>query len=74
MIDLHCHILPSLDDGAIDLPDALAMARAALDEHNLSVPPIVSRGGCSVHPSGGGVPAGLALALAFGLVFWRRRG
>ena len=29
MIDLHCHILPSLDDGALDLDDAVAMAAQA---------------------------------------------
>ncbi len=29
MIDLHCHILPGLDDGAVDLEDSLAMARQA---------------------------------------------
>lgn len=29
MIDLHCHILPGLDDGAVDLGDSLAMARQA---------------------------------------------
>jgi protein-tyrosine phosphatase len=29
MIDLHCHILPGLDDGAQDLDDALAMAAQA---------------------------------------------
>jgi protein-tyrosine phosphatase len=28
-VDLHCHILPGLDDGARDLDDALAMVRAA---------------------------------------------
>jgi protein-tyrosine phosphatase len=28
-VDLHCHILPALDDGALDLDDALAMARQA---------------------------------------------
>jgi protein-tyrosine phosphatase len=28
MIDLHCHILPGIDDGAADLPVSLAMARA----------------------------------------------
>jgi len=27
VIDLHCHILPALDDGALDLDDAVAMAR-----------------------------------------------
>lgn len=29
MIDLHCHILPALDDGAGDLEDAVAMAQQA---------------------------------------------
>ncbi len=29
MIDLHSHILPGLDDGAVDLADALEIARAA---------------------------------------------
>jgi protein-tyrosine phosphatase len=28
-VDLHCHILPGLDDGARDLPDAVAMAQRA---------------------------------------------
>jgi protein-tyrosine phosphatase len=28
-VDLHCHILPGLDDGARDLDDALALARQA---------------------------------------------
>lgn len=32
MIDIHCHILPELDDGARDLSDSLAMARAAAAE------------------------------------------
>jgi protein-tyrosine phosphatase len=31
-IDLHCHILPALDDGARDLSDAIAMARQAQDD------------------------------------------
>lgn len=29
MIDLHCHILPALDDGALDLEDAVGMALQA---------------------------------------------
>ncbi len=29
MIDLHCHILPGVDDGALDVRDSLAMARQA---------------------------------------------
>ena len=30
MVDLHCHILPGVDDGAVDLPDACERARAAI--------------------------------------------
>jgi len=29
VIDLHCHILPGLDDGALDMTDSVAMARQA---------------------------------------------
>lgn len=29
MLDLHCHIIPELDDGARDLETSLAMARLA---------------------------------------------
>ncbi len=32
MLDLHCHILPGIDDGAKDLDTALAMARIAIDD------------------------------------------
>ncbi|MFT8710278.1 MAG: CpsB/CapC family capsule biosynthesis tyrosine phosphatase [Sporolactobacillus sp.] len=32
MIDIHCHILPGIDDGAADESVALAMARQAVDE------------------------------------------
>lgn len=31
MIDLHCHLLPAIDDGAQDMDQALSMARAAYD-------------------------------------------
>jgi protein-tyrosine phosphatase len=31
--DLHCHILPGLDDGARDLEDSVAMARQAQADH-----------------------------------------
>jgi protein-tyrosine phosphatase len=32
MIDLHCHMLPGIDDGAADLQTALAMAEIASDD------------------------------------------
>ena len=57
MIDLHCHILPELDDGARSLDDSVAMARqAALDgieavcatphirhDHDVHIPEIARR-------------------------------
>ncbi len=32
MIDLHCHILPGIDDGAPDLATAMAMAKMAVED------------------------------------------
>jgi protein-tyrosine phosphatase len=32
VIDLHCHILPALDDGAIDFQDSIEMARTAASD------------------------------------------
>ena len=32
MIDLHCHVLPGIDDGARDMEDSIAMARQARDD------------------------------------------
>ncbi|PLS01521.1 tyrosine-protein phosphatase [Neobacillus cucumis] len=32
MIDLHCHILPGIDDGAKDLAESLQMARKAVEQ------------------------------------------
>jgi protein-tyrosine phosphatase len=32
MVDLHCHILPGLDDGALDREDSVAMARQAEED------------------------------------------
>lgn len=32
MIDLHCHILPGVDDGSLDLRDSLAMGRQAAND------------------------------------------
>lgn len=32
MIDLHCHLLPEVDDGARSMADALSLARAAVEQ------------------------------------------
>jgi protein-tyrosine phosphatase len=32
MVDVHCHILPGLDDGAADVKESLAMAQAAISD------------------------------------------
>lgn len=41
MIDLHCHILPGIDDGAKNMEDSIDMAREAVSEgitHILATP------------------------------------
>lgn len=57
MIDLHCHILPNLDDGALSVEDSVAMARHAQDDgieavcatphirhdHDVHIPEIAAR-------------------------------
>jgi protein-tyrosine phosphatase len=57
VIDLHCHILHALDDGAVDLEDSMAMARQAerdgievvcatphiRPDHAVSIPGLVER-------------------------------
>jgi protein-tyrosine phosphatase len=32
MIDLHCHVLPGIDDGAKDINESLSLIRAAIDD------------------------------------------
>jgi len=32
MVDLHCHILPGVDDGALDMRDSLALGRQAVND------------------------------------------
>ena len=31
MIDIHCHILPDVDDGAVDMTESVEMLRIAAD-------------------------------------------
>src|SRR5271163_1297670 len=44
MIDLHCHVLPGIDDGPRTLEESLALARAAADGgvHEIVATPHVS--------------------------------
>ncbi len=46
MIDLHCHMLPGIDDGAVDLEMALKMARMAVADgvHTLACTPHIYPG------------------------------
>lgn len=46
MIDLHCHLLPGIDDGATDMDMSLAMARMAVDDgiHTLACTPHIYPG------------------------------
>ena len=37
MFDLHCHLLPGIDDGAVDLEMALAMARMAVADGIITI-------------------------------------
>lgn len=46
MFDLHCHILPGIDDGANTIEDSIAMARIAVEEgitHILATPHHMNR-------------------------------
>lgn len=57
MIDLHCHILPEIDDGARDWDESLKMARLAVDEgitHILATPHHMNRSW--INPKGVVVP------------------
>lgn len=46
MLDLHCHLLPAIDDGAIDLPMSLEMARIAAGDgiHTVACTPHIYPG------------------------------
>ena len=41
MIDIHCHLLPSVDDGAVDMDETIKMAKIAVSEgiHTIIVTP-----------------------------------
>jgi protein-tyrosine phosphatase len=54
MIDLHCHILPAVDDGPADIEESVAMARTAADDgitHIVATPHFVYDG----HRKGEGI-------------------
>jgi len=42
MIDLHCHMLPGIDDGAPDLDTALEMAKIAVGDGITMLPALPS--------------------------------
>ena len=50
MLDLHCHILPGVDDGAASLDEALAMARFCVADgitHVVATRTATATAGCS---------------------------
>jgi protein-tyrosine phosphatase len=51
-VDLHCHLLPALDDGAADLATALAMARMACDEGTHTIVATPHQCGSFAHTTG----------------------
>ena len=55
MIDIHCHILPSVDDGADSMEDALEMARMAADS---GVTAIVATPHCNLPGTSGNYRSG----------------
>ena len=56
MLDLHCHILPGVDDGATDLDEAVAMARAlvAVGFRGVAASPHAGGPGGDTRPCAGG--------------------
>ena len=46
--DIHCHILPGVDDGSRDTESSLVMLRAMADRGVQTPPPCVKRGGAEV--------------------------
>ena len=46
MLDLHCHMLPGIDDGAVDLDMAIAMARMSVADgvHTVACTPHIYPG------------------------------
>ncbi|PGU36413.1 tyrosine protein phosphatase [Bacillus cereus] len=53
MIDLHCHILPNVDDGAQSIEDSIVMAKAACEEgiHTIVATPH-HQNGVYINPAG----------------------
>ncbi|MEM9657993.1 MAG: CpsB/CapC family capsule biosynthesis tyrosine phosphatase [Planctomycetota bacterium] len=52
-VDIHCHLLPGIDDGAADLPAALAMAKLAVADGIETIVATPHQMGAYAHNEGG---------------------
>lgn len=58
--DIHCHILPSIDDGATDMAESLAMARMAVADGTTSVVATPHQLGSNGHVTAAAIRQGVA--------------
>jgi protein-tyrosine phosphatase len=54
-VDIHCHLLPGIDDGAKDLSESLAMAQLAVDDGTTTIIATPHQLGNFGHNSGAGI-------------------
>ena len=54
LVDIHCHLLPNLDDGAANWDESLAMARLAQEDGITCIVATAHQLGAYAHVSGAG--------------------
>ncbi len=59
-VDIHCHLLPGIDDGAKDWGDSLAMARLAVEDGTTTIIATPHQLGNSGHNTGDDIRRGVA--------------
>ena len=58
-VDIHCHLLPGVDDGAQDLEESLAMAKMAVDDGFETIVATPHQLGSNGHNQGDDIRAGV---------------